>query len=125
MISSLRLVAAVVLASSGVIAAPARAVAPENATSRMQKATCKSWSEARRGGGDPTNAALLETWAEGALSGAAMGADVDILASLDKGAIRVWFDGWCAKRPLESWSHAAEALLRELLDRAGYRLAEH
>ncbi|HEY0332280.1 MAG TPA: hypothetical protein VGC74_01005 [Stenotrophomonas sp.] len=56
---------------------------------------------------------VLEIWAAGYLSGAAMGTRKDFLAGFDIGAVFAWLDNSCRANPLQPFTASLNALIRE------------
>lgn len=67
--------------------------------------------------GDPVTRLVAVTWVEGYLSGSAAASGVDILASIDDGAVKVSLQNFCKAHPLDKPTDAALALAKELTER--------
>lgn len=75
--------------------------------------SCGSWTADRREvGGNPVVTFGNHAWLLGFLSGVGYaGTDFDPLRGLDAGAVSAWVDNYCAVRPLNDISIAAEAFV--------------
>ena len=71
--------------------------------------SCGQWVEARKGGYNPA-----ESWLVGFLSGAALGANVDILKGTDNLSLFLWVDNYCRANPLKDLDDAGVDLFLEL-----------
>jgi hypothetical protein len=83
--------------------------------------SCGAWVEARRARN--VGAIQLQAWVTGYMSAAnsitAASSQNDFLAAVDTDAIFVWLDNRCQQHPLEGLIKAIDALISDLMKKAG------